>query len=177
VVVVVDPLGGQNPGFLLGEDAKRGVDIDVGLVADQPDRPEHVRPLLGAVFLRDALLGEDDTEPLGAVAFGALRGREYLLGVQQAVGVDARIEVDRLGTEPTVLGTVAGLGVDDATRVDGPVAEVCPHGVGRRGEVRDGLGEQRQPVGPVETLPVEHPRDRLVYRSVARLVNHISTSR
>jgi len=120
---VVDPLVGEDRGLFLGEDAEAGVDLDVGLVADQSDGPEDVFPLVGPVCFRDAFLGEDDPEALCTVGLGAFRGREDRLGVEEAVGVDPGVEVDRLGTEPAVLGAVPRLRVDNRTRVDGAVTE------------------------------------------------------
>jgi hypothetical protein len=45
------------------------------------------------VFLRDALLGDDDAEALGTVGLGAFRGFEHLLGSEESVGVYAGVEV------------------------------------------------------------------------------------
>jgi len=68
---MVEPFGGQNVSFLLGKQAERGVDFDIGFVPNKPYGPQNVGPLVGSLFLANALFGNDDPEPLGTVAFGA----------------------------------------------------------------------------------------------------------
>jgi len=116
----------------------------VALVADESDRLEDRRPLFGAVFLRDALLGDHDPEALGTVAFGPFGRLEDLLGAEEAVGVDAGVEVDRLRTEAAILGAVARLRVDDRAGVDRAVAEVIAHGRAGLRERLDRLGRSAQ---------------------------------
>lgn len=149
-------------------------DLEVALVADESDRLEDRRPLFGAVFLRDALLGDHDPEALGTVAFGPFGRLEDLLGAEEAVGVDAGVEVDRLRTEAAILGAVARLRVDDRAGVDRAVAEVIAHGRAGLRERLDRLGDQRKPVGPVEALAGQHPLECVVDRLVSSLVNHNS---
>jgi len=172
VVVVVQPLLRENRRLLLGEYPQRGVDFDVGLVSDQPNRLQYFLPLLGALLLRDALLGQHDAKTLGPVALGALCGLENLLRPEEAVVVDAGVEVDGLGTEATVLRAVARLRVDDRAGVDGVVAQLCTDVVRARGEFVHRLRDERQPVAAVQFLSVKNAADRVVYRSVACLVNH-----
>ena len=172
MVVVVEPLLDEYLGLLLREDAQRGVHFHVGLVADEPDGPEGLLPLVRSLLLGDALLRDHDAEPLGPVGLGPLGRVQDLLRFEEAVGVDTGVEVGGLCTEATVLRAVARLRVHDGTGVDRPVRELTADHVRGGREFVDGLGDECQSIPAAELLARQHALGGVVYRPVACLVNH-----